>query len=149
MTDLQQAGDELLNAWLSLTSTLWNTRVVKTLTYNETHVLGILLRHAQSEALTATDLIRRTRLLKSQMNKLLTTLENRGLIERSRCEHDKRQIHIRLTQAGKEAYLLEHRDVETFLNQLIERIGAERALAVARELSDINRVLDDIVPLPR
>ena len=37
-------GDRLLAAWLSLTSTLWNKRLVSTLTYNEAHVLGILLR---------------------------------------------------------------------------------------------------------
>ena len=36
-------GDRLLAAWLSLTSTLWNKRLVSTLTYNEAHVLGILL----------------------------------------------------------------------------------------------------------
>ena len=28
-------GDRLLAAWLSLTSTLWNKRLVSTLTYNE------------------------------------------------------------------------------------------------------------------
>ena len=39
-------GDRLLAAWLSLTSTLWNKRLVSTLTYNEAHVLGILLRAA-------------------------------------------------------------------------------------------------------
>ena len=31
-------GDRLLAAWLSLTSTLWNKRLVSTLTYNEAHV---------------------------------------------------------------------------------------------------------------
>ncbi|MFR2021066.1 MAG: hypothetical protein ACLS6G_11470 [Christensenellales bacterium] len=35
-------GDSLLAAWLSITSTLWNKRLVSTLTYNEAHVLGIL-----------------------------------------------------------------------------------------------------------
>ncbi|MFR2149556.1 MAG: hypothetical protein ACLS7Z_02815 [Christensenellales bacterium] len=34
-------GDSLLAATL-LTSTLWNKRLVSTLTYNEAHVLGIL-----------------------------------------------------------------------------------------------------------
>ena len=69
-------GDRLLAAWLSLTSTLWNKRLVSTLTYNEAHVLGILLRAEDTARVcTATTLIAQTRLLKSQMNKLLTTLE--------------------------------------------------------------------------
>ena len=149
MTDATHAGDELLDAWLKLTSTLWNTRLVKSLTYNETHVMGILLRHKDNEPMTATDLIRRTRLLKSQMNKLLTTLEGRGFITRVRSELDKRLIHIHLTETGKEAYLEEHSGVEAFLSQLIEKLGAERALAVARELNDINGILDEIIPLPK
>lgn len=149
MIDAQYASDKLLDAWLNLTSNLWNTRLVKTLTYNETHILGILLRHAQGKSLTATDLIRRTRLLKSQMNKLLTTLENRGFIVRSRAQQDKRLIHIHLTPEGEAAYLEAHRDVEAFLSVLIERLGAERALAIADELAEVNLILDDIVPVPK
>lgn len=144
------AGDALLDAWLNLTSILWNTRLVSSLTYNEAHVMGILLRHSESDQpLTATDLIRSTRLLKSQMNKILTTLERQGFITRSRSESDKRLIYIRLTREGESAYRKEHEGVQAFLTQLIEEIGVERALHIAGELSDITRVLDGIVPQPK
>ena len=143
------AGDKLLDAWLSLTSILWNSRLVKTLTYNEAHVMGILLRHSSDETpLTATDLIRRTRLLKSQMNKLLTTLEERQLIVRSRAHQDKRLIYIRLTDEGKAAYLPAHEDIEQFLSVLIDRLGADRALAIAGELNHVSAILDELVPQP-
>jgi len=98
--------------------------------------------------MTATDLIRRTRLLKSQMNKILTTLEGRGFISRTRAQEDRRMIHIRLTAEGKAAYLEQHKAVESILTQLIERIGAEHALSVAQDLSAITEILDEIVPLP-
>lgn len=95
-------GDRLLSAWLSLTSTLWNKRLVSNLTYNEAHVMGILLRKKSSGApCTATMLIQYTRLLKSQMNKLLTTLENKGYITRTRSSEDKRVIFIALTESAK------------------------------------------------
>lgn len=150
MTDNVYAGDQLLDAWLNLTSTLWNTRLVSSMTFNEAHVLGILLRHKSDDApMTATDLIRRTRLLKSQMNKILTSLEGRGFIARSRASADKRMIHIRLTEDGAAAYLEQHKGVESILEQLIERIGAQRALHVAAELSEITEILDGIVPLPK
>ena len=143
------AGDKLLDAWHSLTSILWNSPLVKTLTYNEAHVMGILLRHSSDETpLTATDLIRRTRLLKSQMNKLLTTLEERQLIVRSRAHQDKRLIYIRLTDEGKAAYLQAHADIEQFLSVLIDRLGADRALAIAGELNDVSAILDELVPQP-
>jgi len=144
------AGDKLLDAWLNLTSTLWNTRLVSSMTFNEAHVLGILLRHdAEETPMTATDLIRRTRLLKSQMNKILTSLEGMGYVSRVRASLDKRMIHIHLTPEGKAAYLKQHKCVEDILSQLIDRIGEERALHIAVELGEITGILDDIVPLSK
>ena len=146
MSDINHAGDLLLDAWLNLTSVLWNTRVVNSLTYNEAHVMGLLLRHGEEgDPLTATDLITQTRLLKSQMNKILTTLEKQGYVTRMRAELDKRLIYIRLTAAGRAAYLREHSGVEQLLSQLIERIGADRAMAVSQEIAEITRALDDII----
>jgi DNA-binding MarR family transcriptional regulator len=102
MTDISYAGDKLLDSWLNLTSTLWNTRLVSSLTYNEAHVMGLLLRHSTpANPMTATDLIRRTRLLKSQMNKILTALESRGYITRTRSVKDERSVEIELTARGK------------------------------------------------
>ena len=147
MTDIGYAGDKLLDSWLNLSSTLWNTRLVSSLTYNEAHVMGLLLRHStNADPMTATDLIRRTRLLKSQMNKILTALESRGYITRTRAELDKRMIFIRLTQEGIDAYSTEHKNVEAILNQLVKQIGAERALHIAKELGEITDLLDNIVP---
>jgi len=150
VTDSIHASDKLLDAWLNLTSTLWNTRLVTSMTFNEAHVLGILMRHeADAVPMTATDLIRRTRLLKSQMNKILTSLENQRFISRARASVDKRMIHIHLTQEGRNAYLNQHKGVESILACLIEQFGEERALSVAQDLSEITAILDHIVPLPK
>ena len=149
MNDVLQAGDKLLDAWLTLSSTLWNTRMVSSLTYNEAHVMGILLRHgAKALPLTATDLIRRTRLLKSQMNKILTHLEHCGFITRCRAQSDRRLIHIRLTPEGESAYREQHKAVEDILTRLIDKIGVEQALSAAQELNDLSSALDDILPNP-
>lgn len=150
MTDRMYAGDKLLDAWLNLTSTLWNTRLVTSMTFNEAHILGLLLRHDSDESpMTATDLIRRTRMLKSQMNKILTSLEKQGFVSRTRASADKRMIHIRLTDAGRSAYLAQHKGIEGILSILIDRFGEERALSVAADLSEITGILDEIVPLPK
>ena len=139
------AGNKLLDAWLSLTSTLWNTRLVTSMTYNEAHVLGLLLQH-QDEPMTATGLIARTHLLKSQMNKLLTSLEGKGFITRARALEDRRRVEIRLTPEGEAAYREEHSDVDAILARLIERIGEERALHIAGEINAVITALDDILP---
>ena len=147
MTDSIHAGDKLLDAWLNLTSTLWNTRLVTSMTFNEAHVLGILLRHDSEESpMTATDLIRRTRLLKSQMNKILTTLESKHFITRERARGDRRMVYIRLAPAGESAYIQEHAHIDTFLHTLIDRIGETKALLVAEHLNEIIGVLGDLLP---
>ena len=149
MNDSIHAGDKLLDAWLSLTSTLWNTRIVQSMTYNEAHVMGILLRHSTPDnPLTATDLIRRTHLLKSQMNKILSTLESKGYIVRLRAKNDRRMAHILLTEEGRDAYLAEHAGVEDILQMLIDRLGADRAIRIASDLNDVITILDDILPTP-
>ena len=57
-------------------------------------------------------------------------------------------IHVHLTEAGKAAYLEEHKGIEVILNRLIDKIGIDRALSVAHDLSDIIEALDSIVPDP-
>ena len=147
MPDPLTPADALLDAWLSLTSTLWNTRIVHSMTFNEAHVMGILLRRSTPERpLTATDLIRRTHLLKSQMNKILSPLESKGYIQRMRSENDRRMAHILLTGRGQDAYLAEHARVEHLLDQLIDRLGPERAQHIARDLQDVAAELDTILP---
>ena len=139
-------GDRLLAAWLSLTSTLWNKRLVSTLTYNEAHVLGILLRAEDTARVcTATTLIAQTRLLKSQMNKLLTTLESKGYITRTRSGEDKRVIFIALTESGEAAYLAEHAHVEAIVSQLIAQIGEEKAQALTQGINETVAALENIL----
>lgn len=149
MDDQLAAGEALLGAWLSLTSTLWNTRLVSSMTFNEAHVLGILLHSARDAAPpTATDLIARTHLLKSQMNKVLTSLERRGYITRARAESDRRLVRIRLTPQGEAAYRSEHARIEALLLRLVGRVGAQRARSVAAEIDGITAHLSDILSSP-
>lgn len=139
-------GDRLLAAWLSLTSTLWNKRLVSSLTFNEAHVLGILLRQEDAgHACTATTLIAQTRLLKSQMNKVLTTLESKGFLLRTRSEEDRRVIRIRLTDAGKAAYLAEHEHIALILNQLIDTLGEDKAQALTDGINEAVSALEHLV----
>jgi len=143
----ESTRDKLLDAWLNLTSTLWNTRIVSSMTFNECHILGILLRRSKDAVpQTATDLIARTHLLKSQMNKVLTTLESKGYITRSRAAKDKRLMYIRLTEEGQSAYLFEHARINAFLDKIINRVGETRAGTVADELNAIIDVLGELMP---
>ena len=121
------AGERLLSAWLTLSSTLWNERVVSGMTFNEAFVCNLLSHQAQEapdQPLTATDLCERTRLLKSQMNKVLSEMEKKGYIQRLRSTRDRRQIFLRLTEAGHVYYdyLVKQRSAEEALNAALKRL---------------------------
>ena len=146
MSFIPTTGDRLLSAWLSLTSTLWNKRLVSNLTYNEAHIMGILLRKESEDVpCTATMLIQYTRLLKSQMNKLLTTLEAKDYILRTRSSEDKRVILITLTETGKSVYLAEHTHIEAIVSQLIAQIGEEKAQTLTQGINETVAALEEIL----
>lgn len=124
------AGEALLRAWLSLTAAVCNRRMVCGMTFNEAVVCNHLLyqqTHDPDHLLSATSLCEKTSLLKSQMNQILSSLEGRGYITRSRSARDRRQVDLRLTEAGRLAYQEAHRQASDLAAGLVERIGTETA----------------------
>lgn len=141
------SGEALLRVWLRLTAVICNRRMVSGMTFNEAVVCNHL-KHQQQEdprhPLTATDLCERTSLLKSQMNQVLSSLERQGYICRSRSQADRRQVELRLTPSGLEAYQEAHRQASVLLRELVDRIGIDRADALTQQLSDVIAAIQDI-----
>ena len=110
------------------------------MSFNEIHVCNQLYR-AQMEGntlLTATDLCQKTGLLKSQMNKVISSLEKREIIVRNRSTEDKRRIFIRLNKDMLSVYEEEHNRVLKFVDLLIESLGDEDAKETVRLLNFIS-----------
>lgn len=147
MKTKNDAGERLLSAWLTLSSTLWNERIVTGMTFNEAFVCNLLSRQDAAQPLTATDLCQRTKLLKSQMNKVLSEMERKGYVQRMRSEKDKRQMLLRLTEAGQTAYAKEHSGISEILHRLVEDLGEEKALHAADIVEEITQSLEKIETL--
>ncbi|MCB7514818.1 winged helix DNA-binding protein [bacterium 210917-SL.2.15] len=147
MKTKNDAGERLLSAWLTLSSTLWNERIVTGMTFNEAFVCNLLSRQDAAQPLTATDLCQRTKLLKSQMNKVLSEMERKGYVQRMRSEKDKRQVLLRLTEAGQTAYAKEHSGISEILHRLVEDLGEEKALHAADIVEEITQSLEKIETL--
>lgn len=146
-TSTTASGEALLRVWLSLTAVICNRRMVSGLTFNEAVVCNHLLyqqEEAPSQSLTATDLCQRTNLLKSQMNQVLSSLERQGYLIRRRSEADRRQVHLCLTESGREAYHAAHRQAAVLLTELVNRIGVEKADTLTAQLTQIIAVIQDI-----
>lgn len=138
---MKNINEELLSAWLNLSSTIRNDRLVIAMSFNEIQICNQLYR-AQIEGdvlLTATDLCQKTGLLKSQMNKVLKGLEKKRMIIRERSTEDKRKIHICLNQDNISIYQNEHARVMNFVNSLAEQMGEDDVKETIRLL---NRIAD-------
>ena len=117
-------NEELLEAWLRLSCVIDNQRLAADFPFNEALVCGLL---SQGGCRTASELCARTRILKSQMNAILRSLESQGGIARQRSQEDRRRVELRLLPAGLERYRASHRQALDTVDRLISGMGEDAA----------------------
>ena len=143
---MEDLNEKLLSAWLRLSVNITNERVVSDMPYKEALVCNLLSK-AEGGRLTATDLCEQTKMLKSQMNRTLNSLEEKGLICRKRSDTDKRLIYVALTFDSEriELYHREHAKNLKLVDAIIERFGVERAECLIQELTEIADIAEEVL----
>lgn len=143
-----QLNEVLLGAWLKISTAINNSRLVSEMSYNESLICNILYRNATEHPdvlLTATDLCTETKILKSQMNRILTQLEEKNLITRERSAQDRRKVYVRLTTEQSNAYLKQHDQIITLLDDIIAKLGEEKTLEIIEVLNGISDVAGEVI----
>lgn len=136
--------ENLLQAWLNISICIRGNRILKNMSFNEILICNILYRHQDKESITATDLCCRTRLLKSQINKILSEMERRNLIERVRSDTDKRKVFIRLKPESIPVYHKEHEKILDILNVVYEEMGREKVNSLTELLNEALSIVDRV-----
>ena len=145
---MEATREEVLKGWLKLSMAINNERLVSGLPYNEFLICGILYRNQKSEKaekLTATDLCNATKILKSQMNRILNSLEKKELIIRTRSERDKRQLYVTFRMERAESYEQEHERILKFVDELMNRIGWDRSEEIVKLFDLIANMADEVI----
>ena len=130
-------NEELLEAWLRLSCVIDNQRLAADFPFNEALVCGLL---SQGGCRTASELCARTRILKSQMNAILRSLEAKGAISRRQSQADRRLVELRLLPGGLALYRESHRRSVSMAGRLIDEMGEElirTLLPLLRQAADI------------
>lgn len=145
-----QLQEALLAAWIDLSAVLRNDRIMSEhLSYNEAVLCGLLekQRAACPEApwLPIRELCAQTRMLKSQVNKIIMDMEERGLALRRRLAGDRRLVFVELTEKGRETYKLEHARVLAIVQRVIANIGEREALAATELLNTLCSTVVNII----
>ncbi|MDO4345492.1 MAG: MarR family transcriptional regulator [Eubacteriales bacterium] len=139
-------SEELLEAWLVMSSCVINRRLTSKLSYNEAMVCHLLYVQKMTEPetyLTATDLCRETRMLKSLMNSTLNSLEKRGVVERIRSTADRRQVYVRLCEEHMGVYREEHEHVMRIVDSVVRDIGEEECRRIIPTLHKIAQSVNE------
>lgn len=145
-------SERLLDSWLHLSMDLWNERFVSELSYNESLVCHLLYKqkveHPDNPALTLMQLSHKTGILKSQMNKTLTALDEKGFITRRRSLEDKRIVYITLKEDNLTTYHIQHDEILKVVDQVVAKLGEDRTEQAITIFNDIGSQIVEITSKP-
>ncbi len=144
---MESLGEDLIRIWLRMSGVIKNNRLISSMTFNEIFVCNILYQQKiqSSSLLTATEVCQRMKLLKSQMNKVLNSLEKQRMVRRIRSEQDKRKIYLELVDENLHRYLDEHERVLAMLSKLIESLGIEKVQQVITLMTEVTDTMEVIL----
>ena len=141
---MQEVKERLLTSWLMMITAVDSERIPTQLPYNEAVVCNVLYTNPDKE-ITATDLCNMTKIMKSQMNRILTNLEDKKLIERVRSCEDKRNVIVRLIEQEDSVYIRQHEKTLKYVEYLINKVGIEKAEDIIQLFTSIANYANDQV----
>lgn len=139
-------NEELLHAWLRLSTSISNERITSDMPYNEALICNFLYRNKLIRPdwiPTATDLCRFTKMLKSQMNRTLQCMEDKGIIFRKRSEKDRRQIYVVLNEECS-IYQQQHAKVMKIVDTLMTHLGTDNVDQIISMFTKIADTADEV-----
>ena len=135
---MRELDEKVLEAWLDISTSINNDRLVPTLTYNEALVCHFVYL-VKDEDITASVLCQKTGILKSQMNRILNELENKGLIQKIRSEVDKRDIFIVPGIKAKQ-FDEHHEKILTIVNKVTSRLSPTKSQEVIDLFQEVAKI---------
>lgn len=122
-------GENLIAAWVSLTSVLKNSRLTQGMNYNEAIVMLLAYRRYLADGqglISFKEITQETKMLKSLVNRTIDSLEKKGFLKRF-SGADKRMTFVCVVQENLDKYLSVHEQSLQIARQIVEIIGEESA----------------------
>ena len=135
------ANERVLKSWIEMLMAVNGEHAVTTITYNEAIICNVLI-HAGRE-ITATDLCNIMKMQKSQMNRTLTCMEEKGMIRRTRSLVDKRQIMIEFIDSEENPYHQEHERILKYVDRLLEHFGVDKIEGMIELFDYISKIAQE------
>lgn len=121
---MEEKSLALIQSWVQLSGILKNSRFTKELPYNEAIVM-LQLYQAGSSPISIKEITARTRMLKSQVNRTINSLEAKGLLERCEADGDRRIGYVRAIKEKLDVFLQVHASSMEIAKSISDIIGPE------------------------
>lgn len=134
--------DQLLLAWVQLSAILKKSQFTKELSYNEAIIMLHLYEQWQQDGegvVPIKEIIVRTGMLKSLVNRTVNSLEEKGLLVRCPAQTDKRVVCIRCCPEKISVFLQVHQRSTQIARSIEQIIGPEDTAAFIRIVDKISR----------
>ena len=118
--------ENLLEAWVSLSSILKNNRITKGLMYNESIIMLLAYRKYQTseeKKISLKEIIHTTNMQKSLVNRTVNALIDKNLLERVQSEGDKRIQYVQCVKENIETFLMVHKESLHIVSEIVSIIG--------------------------
>ena len=121
----------LIQSWVQLSGILKNSRFTKELPYNEAIVM-LQVYQAGDKPVSMKEITAKTRMLKSQVNRTINSLETKGLLERCLGDGDRRVGYVRIIREKLNVFLRVHASSMEIAKNISQIIGPEDTEAFIR-----------------
>ena len=127
--------EELIRAWIKITSIIKNNRIFENVSYNEAIILNLVYQKFKNgDGIYVQDIIKYTKMLKSLVNRTLNSLSEKGFINKVQ---DKNKLIVYFNEAKKSDYLKIHEHTLEYMHPIVEKIGKEDIIEFIRIVNKI------------
>ena len=134
--------ENMLDAWIGARGMLKNSKITKSMTYNEAMVMKIVYDQYRQDGVGRTavsTIVRRTNMLKSLVNRTINALCQRGCLRRERGEEDGRNLFVYPVEERLGEFLSVHQQSLTLARRIVDVIGEEDAAAFVRMVEKLEQ----------
>ena len=127
--------ENMLGAWIGARGMLKDSKITKNLTYNEAVVMKIVYDQYRQDGVGRTPvqaILRKTRMLKSQVNRTVNALCRQGYLTKEKGGEDARALFVRPAPERLADFLAVHARSLQMAQTIIDVIGAEDAAQFVR-----------------
>lgn len=132
--------ENLLNAWLKMSVCIKGNRILNELSFNEITILNAL----NGGDLTFKMILEKTKMLKSQLNRVLNALINKKMVISYANSNDKRSVIYSLNNQNRKVYDDEHKRVLMIMNSIKNTLGEEETKRLALDIERATDIVNKI-----